>query len=342
MSVWAVVLAGGVGSRFWPWSTAGRPKQLLPLVSDKPLLADTLARLRVVAPPERTLLLTSSALAPAVAATATEVPRDNVVAEPRAAGTAGALAWAAMEIRRRDGEDAVMICVHADWAIGDASGFARALESAARVAEDAGALVTVGIVPTRDESGFGYVIAGEEQVNGARRVSRFVEKPTRERAAALRSSGALWNSGIFAWKVGVFLGELRSHTPEVARALDAVTSEDFFRRVEPVTVDVGLLERSSNVLVIPGDFGWDDVGTWAALLRARATDDTGNVTHGPVQARDSRGNVAYSAGPALVLYGVSDLIVVSTGRTVLVTTAERAADLKQLVDSLPTDVRDDP
>jgi mannose-1-phosphate guanylyltransferase len=340
MNVWAVVLAGGVGSRFWPLSTAGQPKQLLPLASDQPLLLDALERLRRVAPLERTLVLANATLAGAIAEVATDLPRTNLLAEPVPAGTAGALAWAALQIARLGSPADVMVCVHADWAIADAKSFAHSLSEAARVAAETGALVTVGVVPTRDDPGFGYVVPGEEHQSGARTVARFHEKPSRERAAELRRDGALWNSGIFAWRVEVFLDELRRHTPEVARALDESTEGAYFRSVKPVSVDVGLLERSSNVLMLSADFGWDDVGTWGALLRARAPDASGNVSHGAVHARDAERNVAYTTGAPIVLFGVSDLVVVSTGDVTLVTTPDRSADLKQLVEGLPAALRD--
>jgi mannose-1-phosphate guanylyltransferase len=340
MNVWAVVLAGGVGSRFWPLSTAARPKQLLPLATDQPLLLDALARVRRVAPGERTLVLANATLSPAIAEAVPDLPQENLIAEPVAAGTAGALAWAALQIAQRGSPADAMVCVHADWAISDADAFARSLSDAARVAGETGALVTVGVVPTRDDPGFGYVLPGEQHASGGRRVARFHEKPTRQRAAALRRDGALWNSGIFAWRVDVFLDELRRHTPEVSRALNETTADAYFRSVQPVSVDSGLLERSSNVLMLSGDFGWDDVGTWGALLRARAPDESGNVAHGAVHARDAERNVAYTSGPPIVLFGVSDLVVVSTGEVTLVTTPERSADLKQLVETLPPALRD--
>lgn len=340
MTIWAVVLAGGAGSRFWPVSTPREPKQLLPLVTGQPLLADALERLSEIALPEHTMVLTNAELADAVKSVSEALPTENVLVEPRPAGTAAALGWAALEIHRRGGSDDVMLCVHADWAIGDPEAFTTALTAAARVADEAGALVTVGIVPVRDDTGFGYVVPGAAHQTGARRVSRFVEKPDRQAATALRNQGALWNSGIFAWRVSTFLGELAAHTPEVARALDLTDAAEFFAAVQPVSVDVGLLERSTNVLVLPGDFGWDDVGTWGALLRTRAVDSAGNVAHGEVHAIDATGNVAWSNGPTVVLYGVSDLVVVSTGSTTLVTTVERSDDLKRLVESLPPELRE--
>lgn len=343
MTRWAVILAGGVGSRFWPVSTPSRPKQLLPLATQEPMLADALARLAPLVPLERTLVLTNAGLVDAIAALAPTLPRENLIAEPRPAGTAAALAWAAHEIERRAGREAPMLSVHADWAIGDAEEFRRALSRAADAAEQHRALVTVGVVPVRPDPGFGYIQPGEELSEGVRRVARFVEKPTRERAEVMVREGYLWNSGIFVWRVGDFLDELRAHTPEVAPHLaefgDDMTS--FFGAVKGgIAVDVGVLERSARVLVLPGDFGWDDVGTWAALKRVRQCDDEGNALSGLVHALESRGNVVHAHGNAVVLYGVRDLVVVTREGLTLVTTVDKASDLKTLIQSLPTALRD--
>ena len=342
MTRWIVVLAGGVGSRFWPLSTPGRPKQLLPLITDAPLLADTLRRLAPLAPLVRTLVLTNAALVHAVAELVPALPADNIIAEPSPAGTAAALAWAAAVIERREGPDAVMVCVHADWAIGDEPGFRVALEHAARAAERHQSLVTVGIVPSRPDPGFGYIQPGDPIEDGVFRVRRFVEKPERALAEAMRRDGYLWNSGIFVWRAGDYLAEVRAHTPEVAPALDAAGGDirRFFGGVRSVSVDVGVLERSSRVLVLPGDFGWDDVGTWAALQRVRALDGSGNALHGAVHALDSSGNVVHAEGHPVALYGVHDLVVVTTNGMTLVTTTERAADLKTLIESLPAGMRE--
>lgn len=343
MTRWAVILAGGVGSRFWPLSTLTRPKQLLPLVNDEPLLSNTLGRLGDIVPPERTLVLTSASLASAVSAVAPSLPPANIIAEPKPAGTAAALTWAAREIERRSGSEATMICVHADWAIADDAAFRDALLAAERVALMEQALVTVGVVPTRPDPGFGYIQPGPETESGARSVTRFVEKPDRARAEWMVHEGYLWNTGIFAWRVGDFLSEVRSLTPEVSDAL-ARHSDDglpaFFDAVEPVSVDVGVLERSGRIRVVTGDFGWDDVGTWGALRRVKPEDSNGNVVSGDVHALDATGNVVHAEGSTVVLYGVSDLVVVTRGGLTLVTTTDRSADLKNLIDSLPARLRD--
>jgi mannose-1-phosphate guanylyltransferase len=347
MSRWIVVLAGGVGSRFWPLSTPQRPKQLLPLITNQPMLADTLDRLAPLADPAHILVLTNADLVDPIAALAPQLPRENLIAEPRPAGTAAALAWAAREIARRDGPTATMLCVHADWAIGDVARFRDTLVRAESVAVAHQALVTVGIVPTRPDPGFGYIARGEMIEGGVSRVARFLEKPDRVRAGQLVLEGALWNSGIFVWRVGDLLAEIAAHTPEVAPALAAVTDvasaealTDFFASVTSVAIDIGVLERSSRVLVIPGDFGWDDVGTWSALQRVRVRDAQGNAAYGPAVLRNSSNSVVHSDGPRVVTFGVADLVVVAKDGLVLVTTIEQASDLKQLVESLPPEVRD--
>jgi mannose-1-phosphate guanylyltransferase len=210
---------------------------------------------------------------------------------------------------------------------------------AEEVAQETHTLVTVGIVPTRPDQGFGYIQAANPNRKGGSPVKRFVEKPDRARAEKMRSEGYLWNSGIFVWNVGDFLAQVKQHTPELAKAL-ALDSEaeapEFFASIgKPVSVDVGVLERSKTVTVIPGDFGWDDIGTWAALGRVRDKDEFGNVTTGNVHLLDGTDNVVQSDSGMVVVYGVDNLVVVVHDGLTLVTTREKASDLKRLVESLP-------
>lgn len=341
MSTWAVVLAGGVGSRFWPLSTPSRPKQLLPLASEQPLLVDAVERLRTIVSADQMLLLTNASLVGPIGAAVPSVPRGNVIPEPRPAGTAAALAWAAHEIVCRDGPDAVMISVHADWVVSDVDGYRETLSTGVRVAQEHHVLVTVGVVPTRPEAGFGYIQPGEELEPGVRRVARFVEKPDRHHAEAMVAQGYLWNSGIFVWRAGDFLDDVRKFTPEIAPALHAYSDnrDEFFAKATPIAVDNGVLERSDRVVVLPGDFGWDDIGTWAALRRLDP-EPAANVTHGAVYAVDSTSNVVHAETAAVVLYGVSDLVVVERDGLVLVTTADRSTELKSLLDALPRGIRE--
>ena len=340
-SRWAVVLAGGVGSRFWPLSTPEHPKQLLPLVTARPMLRDTLDRLEPVAPLARTLILTNASLVEAIKAAIPRLPTENIIAEPRPAGTAAALAWAAHVIAQRGDADAPIVSVHADWAIGDIEGFRGALVAASDAAIAHKALVTVGVVPTYPNPTLGHIVPGEVVEGALRRVSRFVEKPKLDAATALTAEGALWNSGIFAWRARDILDEVRAHCPEVAPALakHPTDATAYFASVTPVAIDHGVLERTSRMMVLAGEFGWSDVGTWAALRTVRPLDEEGNAASGRVLMRDARDNVVHADGTTVVCYGVDGLVVVALNGMTMVTTVERANDLKALLDALPERVK---
>ncbi|HEV7388047.1 MAG TPA: sugar phosphate nucleotidyltransferase [Gemmatimonadaceae bacterium] len=345
MSRWAVVLAGGVGSRFWPLSTPQRPKQLLPLVTGKPLLQDAIDRLAPIVDPSHTLVLTNANLVKSIRALLPPIPRENIIAEPRPAGTAAALTWAALTIERRDGGGATMISIHADWAIRDDAGFREVLLEGEKVAQKTHTLVTVGVVPTRPDQGFGYIQPQNPDKPGGSPVKRFVEKPEKARAEKLVSEGYLWNSGIFVWTVGDFLTQVRQHSRELKKPLGLgpdVEAADFFGAVDkPVSVDNSVLERSRDVTVLRGDFGWDDVGTWAALGRIKTKDEFGNVTRGDVHMLDCVDNVVHTDSGRVAMYGVDNLVVVVHDGLTLVTTREKAADLKRLVESLPAKEKGD-
>jgi mannose-1-phosphate guanylyltransferase len=335
---WAVVLAGGVGSRFWPLSTAARPKQLLPLAGARPLIAESVARVLPLVGAERVLVVTSRPLAPAIAAALPELPAGNVLAEPFAASTAPALAWATARAERDDPE-AVILSLHADWTVRDPDAFRTAASAALSLAAERDVVVTVGARPTRPEVGYGYIVGGEPiPGTAARRIARFVEKPTAEGARALIADGAAWNTGLFAWTARRFRAEIEAHTPELAGGLPRLAGGDvegFYRGVRPVSVDVGVFERTDRGATLSADFGWDDVGSWAALLRVRPGDAAGNVAHGEAHAVESRDSVLWAEDGTVVAYGVEGLVVVRTAGMTLVTTTERAAGLKRLLDALP-------
>ncbi len=336
MSTWAVILAGGAGTRFWPLSTADRPKQLLPLAGDRPLLAQAVGRLRGLVPPERVLIVTGPFLVDQVAATVPEVPRANIFAEPRAASTAPALAWAAHWIAKHDPGGA-MLSLHADWAVGDDRAFRAAATHALGVAAEHDVLVTVGVKPSRNETGYGYIVPGKP-LGSARRVQRFVEKPSPARAALLRRRGALWNTGLFAWGVARFLGEAGAYARELAAAWPALAGGDaptFFARATPVAVDIAVLERSKRLAVVGGTFPWDDIGSWDALLRIRPTDARGNVRVGNITLGDDvRRSVVWSDSDHLAVLGVHDMVVVRANGHTLVMPTGQAERLRALVRGL--------
>ena len=336
MSTWAVILAGGAGTRFWPLSTTERPKQFLPLAGDRPLLAQAVARLHGLVPPDRILILTGPFLVDRVAATVPEVPRANIFAEPRAASTAPALAWAAHWIAKHD-PGGQMLSLHADWAVGNDRAFRAAATHALDVAAEHDVLVTVGVKPSRSETGYGYIVPGKP-VGSARRVQRFVEKPSPARAALLRRRGALWNTGLFAWGVARFLGEAGAYARELTAGWAALSAGDvprFFSSVTPVAVDVAVLERSKRLAVVAGAFPWDDIGSWDALLRIRKTDARGNVTVGNVTLGDDvRRCVIWSESEHVALVGVQDTVVVRANGHTLVMPTGQAERLKAMVQGL--------
>lgn len=336
MSVWAVILAGGSGTRFWPLSTPERPKQLLPLAGDRPLLAQAVRRLDGLVPPNRILILTGPFLVERVTALVPEVPAAQVLAEPRAASTAPALVWGAQWIAKHDPSgEAQMLSMHADWAVGDDAAFRSAAERALEVAREHDVLVTVGVKPTRAEPGYGYIVPGRTLGRGARRVQRFVEKPTPKRAVVLRRRGALWNTGLFAWGVERFLVESTTHARELKSGLPALASGDvagFFAAVTPVAVDVAVLERTKRLAVVTGAFRWDDIGSWDSLFRIRTSDSHGNIAVGNITIGDDvRRCVLWSESEHMAVSGITDLVVVRANGHTLVLPTSRADRLKQLV-----------
>jgi len=338
---WAVILAGGSGTRFWPLSTPENPKQLLPLAGSTSTAEESIDRLTGLIPRERILVVTGAALASQIQERL-KLPPSNMLVEPRAASTAPALIWATWEAQRRDPQ-AEVLSLHADWAVGDAAAFRRTADTALTIARQHDCLVTVGVVPSRPETGYGYIVPGPPLGDGVRMVARFSEKPDAATALDLMAAGALWNSGLFAWTAERLLAEVATHTPEVSPNLPALRAGDverFFAGVTPISIDVGLLERSASVAVVSGAFAWDDIGTWQALTRVRPKDTSGNLVVGSAFLHESEDCIVWSDQDTVVLSGVQDLIVVQANGRILVMPSERAASMKQLLDALPPEIRD--
>lgn len=343
-SLWVVILAGGVGSRFWPVSTPARPKQLLPLAGDQPLIQQTVERIRPLVGDERIRVLTGERLEAPIRAAVPGLGHHSFLLEPRAKGTAPVLAWAASEIERID-PGAVMISLHADHVIAPADGFRRQLATIARIAADHRRLFTVGARPTRPETGYGYIRPGKAlpETSEAFEVEQFVEKPDSATAVDYVKRGFLWNTGLFVWPASLLLDELGRHTPEVAAHLPLLGEgrvNDFFARVPTISIDVGLLERSASVAVAKAAFEWDDVGSWAAVSRTRGTDADGNAVVGDARLVDSENCTVWAEDGTVVAFGTSDLIIVRSGGITFVTPRERAPDLKDLLDRLPDALRE--
>ncbi len=338
---WGVLLAGGSGTRFWPLSSPSRPKQLLPLAGERSSIEEAIDRLAGFIPAQRILVVTGPHLIEPLRRQL-DLPGDNFLVEPRAAGTGPALVWATLEAARRD-PDAAIVSMHADWSVSDPSAFVATAATAVEVARRHQRLVTVGMVPSRPETGFGYIVPGPRLDTASAVVEQFVEKPDAARALDLMADGALWNSGLFAWRAADLRREIEAHTNEIAPYLGLLDRGDvagFYDQVRSVSIDVGVFERSSAIAVVPGDFSWDDIGTWEALSRVRSRDRNGNVIHGAVTLVDCSDCIVWNDGPAMVLSGVRDLVVVHANNRTLVLDRTRAPDLKATLDALPPEVRD--
>jgi len=337
--VWVVVLAGGIGSRFWPVSTPARPKQLLPLASERPLIVDTMDRARALVPQERVRILAGEHLAAPFQAAMGDVPAETYWIEPRARGTGPVLAWAAKRLTELD-PDAVMVSLHADHLIEPLDAYRETVAAAVEVAARDELLVCVGVPPNRVETGYGHVEPGASiEVGGgakAYRVRAFHEKPDAETARRYMDAGYLWNTGIFVWKASVLLDELERHAPEIASYMPLLDEGDgaFFDAVPVSVIDRAAMERSERVATVAATFTWDDVGSWEALSRTRDGDAAGNVVVGQARTVEAGGNVVFSEEGSVVLFGVDDLVVVRTGETTMVLPRERAADLKTLLAAL--------
>ena len=342
--VYVTVLAGGIGRRFWPASTPGRPKQLLPLASDEPLVVDTVNRALGLVPEERIRILASKRLTELILEVLPCLGREAFLVEPQARGTGPVLAWAAWEIAKID-PAAVLVSLHADHIIEPEAAFLQLLRDAAGLAQETGRLFTVSVPPSRPETGYGYIEPGEPLAApaGVRafEVGAFHEKPDLETAHRYINEGHFWNSGIFVWTASAFLDELRSVAPEIGDLLPLIDDESpeaFFAQVPNLTVDVAVLERSTRVASVTATFDWDDVGSWEGLKRSREADSDGNVVVGSGHIVDGMRNIIYTEGGTVATFGVDDLVVVQCGEITLVTTTERAPDLKRLLAQLPSSV----
>jgi mannose-1-phosphate guanylyltransferase len=344
--VYVTILAGGIGSRFWPASTPGRPKQLLPLASDEPLIVETVNRALGLVPQARLRILASDRLAEQILEVLPGLGPETFMVEPQARGTAPVLAWAAAELIKVD-PAAVIVSLHADHIIKPKTAFVNLLRDAAGLARETGQLFTISVPPSRPETGYGYIEPGEPLPSPtdlrAFNVGAFHEKPNIDTARRYVEKGHYWNSGIFVWTASAFLNEVRTVAPEIGDLLpllEDASPDEFFDEVPNLTVDVAVLERSSRVASVEATFDWDDVGSWEGLGRSRGGDADGNVIVGSGHVLEGKGNVIYSEGASVTAFGVDDLVIVHAGGTTLVTSKEQAPNLKRLLDQLPRSVRE--
>jgi mannose-1-phosphate guanylyltransferase len=345
----AAILAGGKGQRLWPKSRTSLPKHLLPLLGEKTMIQETVGRLKGVAPEANIYIVTEEGQQKTIAEQLPEVPVANILVEPEGKNTAASVGLAAVHMEKRD-PDGVMISLHSDNWVGDVETFRRILKDACEVAEETGALGTVGIAPTYPATGFGYIHAGKKlDVDLATTFwegRRFVEKPDRKTAERYVSSGEyFWNGGMFIWKISSILDALRRHMPELyegCRAIGEVLGSEaergevarVYSQLEKVAIDRGVMEKVSNIFVAKGDFPWDDVGTWAAIENHFPADAKGNVVLGKFEEVDSENCIIVGDETLITAVGMSGVIVVKTKDALLICPKERAEEVRDLVAKL--------
>jgi mannose-1-phosphate guanylyltransferase len=341
-----LILAGGGGTRLWPASRRKRPKQFLPLLpGGQTLLGATVERVRAIAPPERTLVVTAARQLDEVRRCAPSLPEENVVIEPEARNTAACIGLGAIEVQRRD-PDGVIAVIPSDQHVSRPAPYAAALGRAIAVAQK-GAVVTIGIRPTAPETGFGYIEPGPDS-GDAFVVNRFVEKPDRATAERYLASGYLWNSGMFFFSARRILEAIRQHLPALGQLLDEIARDperagELYPRAPSISIDFGVMEKLARgeVQVVPGDFGWNDVGSWSALAALAPADKDDNHAIGERCTVDAHGNLIYAGGREIVAaVGVRDLVIVATDGAVLVLPKDRAQDVREIVRALETSKRD--
>jgi mannose-1-phosphate guanylyltransferase len=344
--MYALIMAGGTGTRLWPRSRTARPKQFLPLLGERTMLQETVDRIRPLVPAERIIIATGRDYTALAAEQLPDVPRGNIIGEPSGKGSAPCIGLGALAIQQDD-PGGVMVVLSSDHQIAKADEFRRALSAAEELAQQ-GYLVTLGIQPTEPHTGYGYIHrrARIGQFNGfdAYEVERFVEKPRREVAEQYLQTGEYsWNAGIFIWRSDAIMAAFGTYLPRLREQLGAIQAaggpgypdafSDIWAAVENVTIDYGIMERAERVAVIPVDIGWSDVGDWDTLTELVGGGE--NVSQAQHVGLDTRQTLVYSDSERLIAtIGLDNFLVIDTGDALLIAPRDRAQDIKKIVDEL--------
>ena len=340
--LYAVIMAGGRGERFWPLSTGKMPKPFIPLLGSDSLLQTTVARIQALVPYERIIISIGAEHYDAAREQLPEIRRENFLVEPFGRDTSACLGFCALHLEQRD-RNAVMLALPADHYVADSNAYRETIQAGLDNLEGSNGVV-FGITPTRPETGYGYILA-EKPADGGKAwpVARFVEKPDAATAERYLAEGNYyWNSGMFLWNNRTLLGLFEKFMPDTFASLNRLRPligdensgeeiRNIFSLLPRISIDFGIMEKTGGLRLVPADFGWDDIGSWAALGRALTPDENGNIIQGQATVLESENCVIYSKSDKVAAFGVSDLVIVQAHGKILVTSREKAADLKKLV-----------
>ncbi|AGB18544.1 mannose-1-phosphate guanylyltransferase [Thermoanaerobacterium thermosaccharolyticum] len=345
-----VIMAGGKGERFWPKSRIKMPKQFLKLYGDRTMIQQTVDRLKRLMPIENIFVVTNIDYAGLISDQIPELPTENILIEPMGKNTAACIGLAAIHTERLD-RDSIMVVVPSDHVIKDEETYLGVLKTAIEKAKSGNNLVTIGIKPQHPETGYGYInfkkITNEIiNNNPVHKVERFVEKPDYDTAVKYVEIGDyLWNSGMFIWKTSTILNAIKEYMPQLYSALNVI-KENFdsdeiekilyeeYSKLESISIDYGIMEKANNVYVVPGDFGWDDVGSWTSIERLYEKDENGNVIKGNVVSVDTKKCIITGNDKLIATLGIEDVIIVDTEDALLICSKDKAQNVKEVLKEL--------
>lgn len=346
MNIYGVIMAGGGGTRFWPLSRQAMPKQLLNLTGKDTMINETIQRIHRVIELDNIFIVTNEKQADAVAQiTEKYVLKDHILREPEARNTAACIGYAAFEIIKKYG-DGIMCIFPSDHFVSNEEEFQKVLCKAISAAHDLDKLITIGITPTFPATGYGYIKYDKEEKNQISQVKEFKEKPDYETAKKYLESGLYaWNSGMFVWRASTILKSFQRFLPEVYKCLEDIaetmgtteeekTIKQIYPRIPSISIDYGIMEKSEDVLVIPGNFGWNDVGSWDMLTVMYEENEDGNIIVGNQINLNTTNTISYSSGKLIATVGVDNLVIVETPDAILVSKRDCVQDIKKVVDEL--------
>lgn len=353
MNLYAVIMAGGVGSRFWPRSKKKTPKQLIKIFGENTMIQDTVERLEGIVKRENIIIITNKIQKEGIIEQLPSVPVENIIEEPFGKNTAACIGLASIIIQSKD-EDAVIIVLPADHIIREKEEFHQTLLQAANYAMESKGLVTIGIPPSRPETGYGYIQIDETKVRDHfYKVFTFAEKPNYSTAVRFVKSGDFfWNSGMFIWKSEVILNEIKEYMPELFEGLQTVkkdigtpnfdkTLAKVYGQLKKISIDYGVMEKSKNVFLVKGNFTWSDVGSWEAVYQLSEKDEEGNVKIGKSYTEESHDSYIYSPDKFTAVIGVDNLLVINSDDSLLICRREKSQDVKKVIDYLKFNKLDD-